>query len=240
MLFKNSKASIEQCDTYQWATDPCSPLVWLLSHACKRHIRTSTGGLGGFSNSQLHRQKKSKIALEHISPGRFIKNTHWDMYACTHITADRDTQAPLPFHTHPQSLVEWLISSPRSNLTRNSNEIKCHQCDFSPFLLIVLGNGIRATDDQGHGAVNPLPSQCSLSWCVRYLIRGLQFKHKNAIMFLHTVYLYLGGWAHTLVCECWAFNKYQISSNCAVHVWQIWFDLASEFFCCRLGGSFFI
>lgn len=166
MLFKNSKASIEQCDTYQWATDPCSPLVWLLSHACKRHIRTSTGGLGGFSNSQLHRQKKSKIALEHISPGRFIKNTHWDMCACTHITADRDTQAPLPFHTHPQSLVEWLISSPRSNLTRNSNEIKCHQCDFSPFLLIVLGNGIRATDDQGHGAVNPLPSQCSLSWYV--------------------------------------------------------------------------
>lgn len=28
-----------------------------------------------------------------------------------------------------------------------------------------------------------------------------------------------------LVCECWAFNKYEISSIC--HVWQIVFDLAS-------------
>lgn len=92
--------------------------------------------------------------------------------------------------THTQPLPSPTVTCrvanifPRSNLTRNSNEIKCHQCGFSPFLLIVLGNGIRATDDQGLGAVKPLPFLSGgPGWYRRYLTQGLQFKHQSAIMF---------------------------------------------------------
>lgn len=94
--------------------------------------------------------------------------------------------------THTQPLPSPTVTCrvanifPRSNLTRNSNEIKCHQCGFSLFLLIVLGNGIRATDDQGLGAVKPLPLLSGgPGWYRRYLTQGLQFKHQSAIMFSH-------------------------------------------------------
>lgn len=39
---------------------------------------------------------------------------------------------------------------PRSKLTGNSRNIKCQWCNFRPFLLIVLGNGLRAGGDHSH------------------------------------------------------------------------------------------
>lgn len=111
---------------------------------------------GQFSKLQL------TLTAENCSEAHFTR-TFYKIHTgtCTQLTSQwTETHRHLFTSTHVHtntlwSLVEWQISPPRSNLTRNSNEIKCHQCDFSPFLLIVLGNGIRATDDQGHGAVKP-------------------------------------------------------------------------------------
>lgn len=87
--------------------------------------------------------------------------------------------APLLPLSHPNTCrptVTCRVANifPRSNLTRNSNEIKCHQCGFSPFLLIVLGNGIRATDDPDLGGVKSLPFLCGETrWYGGYLIQHL-------------------------------------------------------------------
>lgn len=103
-----------------------------------------------------------------------LQNTHWHLHPSwqRHIG-----NSPLP-HTNTNtvwSLVEWQISPPRSNLTRNSNEIKCHQWDFSPFLLIVLGNGIRARWPRPWCSKTSSPS-CEHQVDVRYLILGSQFR----------------------------------------------------------------
>lgn len=45
--------------------------------------------------------------------------------------------------------------SPRSDLTGNPHKIKCQWCNFRPFLLIVLGNGIRSRYDQCTRGAHP-------------------------------------------------------------------------------------
>lgn len=203
MLFKNSKASIEQWDTHiNGPQIPCShrfclPAGFRCSPTPPSTHHVNPGGDGALTHSHADRRNlKLSWSTFHWD---ISWNALWDVHTYSHITADRDTvTSPIHTLTHTHShthreRVSCRVANifPRSNLTRNSNEIKCHQCDFSPFLLIVLGNGIRTTDDRGHGAVNPLPFLVRLSWYLRYLIQSCQLKHINAIMFIH-ISMWLG------------------------------------------------
>lgn len=68
MLFKYSKASIEQTmwHTYHWATDPCSPMVWLLAALMHMH---------SLSLSQPSPRNTSGVLHLHANTARSLQPT---------------------------------------------------------------------------------------------------------------------------------------------------------------------
>lgn len=134
MLFKNSKASIEQCDTH--INGPQNPRGSPTAPAagCFQTPDADTGADGPAARSHVHGGGESENVSQQDAHAR-ISHHHQQ-----HRTQRPTVPTPLSLspslsrlsaHTHKhtctQSLVDWLISPPRSTLTRNSNEIKCHQ-----------------------------------------------------------------------------------------------------------------
>lgn len=172
--------------TYHWATDPCSPLVWLLA-AFRQHIRTSMQIQGCFSGTKVTLTEGVWNFSEAPEFSRFIKHTRsLQSHNCRqrHIGT-----SPIP-HTHTVTCRVANIF-PRSNLTRNSNEIKCHQCDFSPFLLIVLALEPQMT--KASEQWKPLPFLCvpKLIWEIFHT--GHLIQASECMM-----YPYLGGWGQCM------------------------------------------
>lgn len=135
MLFKNSKASIEQTmwHTYHRANSSLQPTGLDVAYT------PPTATLKWKTFMQMQTRQHYLLIRNYASN----QSMAWFAWKIQKLKTSNGITAALPFaHTHSVTCRVANIS-PRSNLTRNSNEIKCHQCSFSPFLLIVLGNGIR-------------------------------------------------------------------------------------------------